>query len=74
MFSLNVLLNVEISEDQKESIKYDMLGSDNLSDQYYTDTYINYLNDPSESNQFTLEQRLKIMISRIFQLGEIHIF
>ena len=72
--TLNVLLNVEISEDQKESIKHDMLGSDNLSDQYYTDTYINYLNDPSESNQFTLEQRLKIMISRIFQLGEIHIF
>lgn len=72
--SISILLNVEISQDQKDEIKYDVLGSNSLNDQYYSDLYNNYISNPNENIIFDLDRRLKVLFSRIFQLGEIHIF
>ena len=68
------LINYELNTETKKKLKLSVLGGENISENYYTTLYNDYINNPSEDNKLTLERRIFNLFSTMLQLGEIQVF
>ena len=66
------LLGCPIPEQSRERIVKSVLGS--LSETYWTEAVNEYKENPTQINRDNLTWRFKLILSQMFQLGEIHLF
>jgi hypothetical protein len=68
---LNIMYRVPLSSTTKQSIKQQILLSNQSLDHYWTDAWVAYMNNPGNSmNYTTVNTRLKTLYQYLMNLAE----